>query len=193
MSPSQYEKYSITSVAEVSATGSADSTPAKAVSPKKGKVDKAGKKPAKESAKAKVSPAAEAKGAKVVAVEEKKEFRDQDGNILDEEQVKELEGKVEFQTKYETHTRVVDENGNELEMPEGGWPEDVAAGIPPPAGGVAPPHPDVEGVDKETVKRGEGAAGKDAAASRDGEKEAERAKAKPASEGKDATRGHEEL
>lgn len=116
---------------------------------------------------------------KVIGQEEKVEYRDQDGNILNEEQVKELQGKVKFETKYETRTRVVDDSGNELPVPEGGWPADIA--------GVAPPHPDVQGVDRETVKDKKVDPPKDAAASRDGEKESEWSKAKPASEGKEAT------
>ena len=39
------------------------------------------------------------------------EYRDQDGNLLDEEQVKALEGQVEFATKYETRYRVLDADG----------------------------------------------------------------------------------
>jgi dolichyl-phosphate-mannose-protein mannosyltransferase len=119
-------------------------------------------------------------GHKILSQEEKVEYRDQDGNILNEEQIKQLQGKVKFETKYETRTRVVDEQGQELPVPEGGWPADMGAG-------VAPPHPDVQGVDPETVKGQNADAPKDAAASRDGEKEAERSKAKPASEGQDAT------
>lgn len=46
--------------------------------------------------------------------EEKIEYRDEAGNILNEEQVKELEGKVSFSTRYETRTRLVDANGNEV-------------------------------------------------------------------------------
>lgn len=120
--------------------------------------------------------------ARIVAKEEKIEYRDQDGNLLNDEQVKALEGKVEFQTKYETKTRVINEEGNEVSNPE----EAIA--------GVAPPHPDVEGVDKETIKA-EGAPVEephDFAASRDGEKEAGFNQPKPASEGKEAT-VHEEL
>ncbi|KAG6106748.1 hypothetical protein E4U13_007317 [Claviceps humidiphila] len=123
-------------------------------------------------------------GHKIVGQEEKVEYRDQDGNLLSEEQVKELEGKVKFETKHETRTRVVDDQGVEVPPPEGGWPADMA--------GVAPPHPDVQGVDHETVKNGQSEPPQDVAASRDGEKEAERAKAKPASEGQEAT-GHDEL
>ena len=122
----------------------------------------------------------------VLSREEKVEYRDQDGNLLDEEQVKALEGKVEFQTKYETKTRVVDDKGNELEMPVGGWPEEY--NIP-----VAPPHPDAHGVNKETVKKDESVPPQDMAASKEGEKEAENSRAKPASEGKQATLKHEEL
>ena len=66
--------------------------------------------------------------------EEKVEFRDQDGNLLNEEEVAALEGKVSFQTRYETRTRVVDAAGNEVEEGPAGGDE----------GGHAPPHPDVE-------------------------------------------------
>jgi len=51
---------------------------------------------------------------RVLAGEEKIEYRDEAGNILNEEQVKELEGKVSFSTRYETRTRLVDANGNEV-------------------------------------------------------------------------------
>ena len=47
--------------------------------------------------------------------EEKVEYRDEDGNLLDEEQVKALEGKVSFSTRYETRTRLVDAAGNEVD------------------------------------------------------------------------------
>lgn len=63
---------------------------------------------------------------------EKVEYRDQDGNILNEEQVKDLEGKVSFETRYETRTRVIDSEGNEI------------ADGPVGAEGLAPPHPDVD-------------------------------------------------
>lgn len=49
-----------------------------------------------------------------VVSEEKVEFRDENGNLLDEEQVKAMEGKVSFSTRYETRTRLVDEAGNEV-------------------------------------------------------------------------------
>lgn len=51
---------------------------------------------------------------RVLSGEEKIEYRDEAGNILNEEQVKELEGKVSFSTRYETRTRLVDANGNEV-------------------------------------------------------------------------------
>ena len=49
-------------------------------------------------------------------IEQKLEYRDQDGNILNEEQVKELEGKVSFSTRYETRTRYLDAQGNEVDQ-----------------------------------------------------------------------------
>ena len=64
--------------------------------------------------------------------EERIEYRDQDGNLLNEEEVAALKGKVSFETRYETRTRVVDADGNEI---IGG-----VAG----ADGYAPPHPDVD-------------------------------------------------
>jgi len=64
--------------------------------------------------------------------EEKVEYRDQDGNLLDPEEVADLDGKMSFQTKYETRTRLVDVAGNEI--------GDASAG----AEGFAPPHPDVD-------------------------------------------------
>ncbi len=117
-------------------------------------------------------------GQKILAREEKIEYRDQDGNLLNEEQVKALEGKVEFKTKYETRTRVIDADGNEVLMS----PEELA-GI-----GVAPPHPDVEGANQETKKAPvDDDTRKEASSSKDGEKEAERLAPKPASEGNEAT------
>jgi dolichyl-phosphate-mannose-protein mannosyltransferase len=98
-------------------------------------------------AKADVSGAPVDAGKRLLHSEERVEYRDQDGNLLNEEQVKALEGKVEFKTRYETRTRVVDAQGNEVLLPPGEQP-------PPPAqeqekvaaAGVAPPHPDVEGM-----------------------------------------------
>lgn len=60
--------------------------------------------------------------------EEKVEYRDQNGKLLDEAQVKEMEGKVSFSTKYETRTQVLDSEGRVVFRGDG----------------VAPPHPDAE-------------------------------------------------
>ncbi|OBR05889.1 Dolichyl-phosphate-mannose-protein mannosyltransferase [Colletotrichum higginsianum IMI 349063] len=122
----------------------------------------------------------------VLSREEKVEYRDQDGNLLDEEQVKALEGKVEFKTKYETRTRVVDASGNEVQIPEGGWPQEQG-------GNVAPPHPDVQGVDPETKAKAEDSAVPKVAESVQGQKEAEQKKAKPASDGGKEATAQEEL
>ena len=78
--------------------------------------------------------------------EERVEYRDQDGNLLNEEQVKALEGKVEFKTRYETRTRVVDAQGNEVLLPPGEQAPPVQEQEQAAAAGVAPPHPDVEGM-----------------------------------------------
>ncbi|KAH8884243.1 MIR-domain-containing protein [Thozetella sp. PMI_491] len=127
-------------------------------------------------------------GQRIVAREERVEYRDQDGNILNEEQVKALEGKVEFKTRYETRTRVVDADGNEIQLPEEVDPQ----------GGVAPPHPDVEGVDSSTKnQKKDGALVPDepipeAHESVEGQKEREGKSAKPASEqGNEATAKNE--
>ncbi|KAI1865163.1 hypothetical protein JX265_008210 [Neoarthrinium moseri] len=117
-------------------------------------------------------------GQKVIGREERVEYRDQDGNLLNEEQVRALEGKVEFKTRYETRTRVVDAAGNEV----------PGAEVP-----VAPPHPDVEGVDSSTKQIPKvddpiaDAEKKNVIKSKDGEKEKEQEKPKPASEGNEAT------
>lgn len=75
-------------------------------------------------------------GQSIVSREEKVEYRDQNGNILDPEEVKALEGKVSFKTRYETRTRLVDGSGNVVDQENAG---------------VAPPHPEDDNVDPETV------------------------------------------
>ena len=114
--------------------------------------------------------------------EEKVEYRDQNGNLLDESQVSELQGKVSFSTKYETRTRVVDAGGNEI--------GDASAG----AEGFAPPHPDVDREPETAAHREEDKPEHPATASPDNdirkEKSLEKAdggKPRPASEPKDAT------
>ncbi|CZR64148.1 related to dolichyl-phosphate-mannose-protein mannosyltransferase [Phialocephala subalpina] len=130
-----------------------------------------------------VSPPPAGMAQSVVSREEKVEYRDQDGNLLSPEQVKELEGKVSFKTRYETRTRLVDAQGNEINPP-------------PEAAGVAPPHPDVEGVDSSTIGKAEPESQAEPNAQKevkaDESKEESIAKsdtgaAKPASEGNEAT------
>ena len=122
----------------------------------------------------------------IIAKEEKVEYRDQDGKILNEEEVAALEGQVSFKTRYETRTRVVDANGKEID--DGG---------PAGAEGFAPPHPDVDRhaetlpEDPEDDKRAypataspEDDIGKEKSVEGKGKKAA-----KPASEGGKATKG----
>jgi dolichyl-phosphate-mannose-protein mannosyltransferase len=107
------------------------------------------------------------------------EFRDQHGNVLDEDLVASLqnEGKVSFETRYETRTRL--SKGHEVDIVDGQ--------VPPPV----PPHPDVEGQNPETVGEQEKQHADDIPASvAGGERSAEKAdipEAKPASEGNEAT------
>lgn len=116
-------------------------------------------------------------GQRLVKREERIEYRDQDGNILDEDQVKELEGKVEFKTRYETRTRMLNDAGEEIEEVVGA---DVLA-----KAGVAPPHPDVEGVDSQTVKGKGDESVPPAKESVEGDHEARAKQPKPASEKND--------
>ncbi|EQL36565.1 dolichyl-phosphate-mannose-protein mannosyltransferase [Blastomyces dermatitidis ATCC 26199] len=109
-------------------------------------------------------------------------YRDQDGNILNDEEVAVLgrDGNVSFETRYETKTRIIDGHGREV------------GGEQP-----APHHPDAEGQNPETAGKGGGAgdAPVDKPASVLGdEKSVERdeRKPKPASEGNEATRKNEE-
>jgi len=132
---------------------------------------------------------ADGKGGHVVGREEKVEYRDEQGNLLNDEQVAELKGKVSFQTRYETRTRIIDADGHEL--------YNGAADMVPESlrQQVAPPHPDVEGQNPET---GNASAEQPSAqppkveVESDVEKEksiaeAETTAAKPAGEGNEAT------
>ena len=119
----------------------------------------------------------------MVSKEEKIEYRDQDGNILNEDQVSSLEGKVSFQTRYETRTRVLDANGNELED-----------GPVSPAGGdgFAPPHPDADqgtsaGQAEDDGKEYPATASPEDDVGKEKSAEKSQKKAKPASEGVEAT------
>ena len=120
----------------------------------------------------------------VLSREEKIEYRDQDGNLLNEDQVKELEGKVSFSTRYETRTRVVDAQGHEI--------ADGLAG----AEGFAPPHPDVDR-EPETASDASAVEGKDSPATASPEEDIRKEEAiaesnpgtpRPASEGREATK-----
>ena len=70
--------------------------------------------------------------------EEKIEYRDEEGNLLDDEQVKALEGKVSFSTRYETRTRLVDEFGREVDQgDEPGVAGTIPDGVDPKSGNDA--------------------------------------------------------
>ena len=73
----------------------------------------------------------------IAGTEEKVEYRDQDGNLLNEDQVNELKGKVSFKTRYETRTRLVDGAGKEV--------EDEGKDAPPKPEGVDPQTPNEAG------------------------------------------------
>ena len=76
---------------------------------------------------------------------------------------------MSFKTRYETRTRLVDADGNEIAGDEG----DDEMVMPPPADhpqeqpnghvpeGMAPPHPDVEGQNPETADSGKEGGGKE--------------------------------
>ena len=82
----------------------------------------------------------------VVSKEERVEYRDENGRILNEDEVAALADKVSFKTRYETRTRVVDAQGNEI------YEGLVDARDAAEEHGVAPPHPDVEGRNPETAE-----------------------------------------
>jgi dolichyl-phosphate-mannose-protein mannosyltransferase len=113
---------------------------------------------------------------RVIGREERIEYRDQDGNLLDESQVAALESdsKVSFKTKYETRTRLVDASGNEI----------------PGSDGLAPAHPDVEGQNPDTkgVKADPHSQPANAAASLGSVNKEEHGKAMPASDANEATK-----
>nr|KAK5441202.1 Dolichyl-phosphate-mannose--protein mannosyltransferase 1 [Exophiala xenobiotica] len=111
----------------------------------------------------------------VIGQEERIEYRDQDGNLLDEAQVQALlaDGNASFQTKYETRTRLVDENGNEVNPSS-----------------VAPEHPDVEGQNPSTKGVPEEQANQKPARAKAGgsaKMDEDEGKAKPASDASEAT------
>lgn len=74
--------------------------------------------------------------------EEQVEYRDENGKLLDEDEVKALEGKVSFSTRYETRTRLIDANGNPIS--EGVHEESSAPALPEAEELKTPEAPKVE-------------------------------------------------
>lgn len=111
---------------------------------------------------------------RVIGREEKIEYRDEAGNLLNDDQVKSLKegGSATFQTRYETRTRMVDADGNEVPS----W---------------APEHPDVQGQNPDTkgLPEKEGKKEPAKASVPDGESKgrAEKREPKPASDAIEAT------
>ncbi|KAI9376247.1 MIR motif-containing protein [Aspergillus egyptiacus] len=112
---------------------------------------------------------------KILGTQARVEYRDQNGNILPESVVESLrkEGKVSFETRHETRTRL-----------EQGHLVDVVNGE------IAPPHPDVEGQNPETLGKPEKVVGDSPAAAAGAGSSVEEPNSpepKPASEGNEAT------
>lgn len=86
----------------------------------------------------------------VIGQEERVEYRDQDGNLLDPEEVAQLiaEGVASFSTKYETETKLVDQFGNVIPDEDRSLYEAQEPASEPES--VAPEHPDVEGQNPDT-------------------------------------------
>lgn len=122
--------------------------------------------------------------------EEKIEYRDEDGNLLDEEEVKALEGKVSFSTRYETRTRLVDAAGNEIEGIVG---EDaVGSNAGTKAEGVEQETPQALGEGAASTKPAQAPVGNDKVNERLAEEKSKDGRAQPESEvGKET--GHGEL
>ena len=127
----------------------------------------------------------------IVSKEERIEYRDENGRVLDDEEVKALAGKVSFKTRYETRTRVLDAQGNEIY-------EELIEARDGDGAGVAPPHPDVEGRNPETKEKGEAEASEAPPTVEAGEDvqkeksaEGQGKDAKPASDAKVATQQQE--
>jgi dolichyl-phosphate-mannose-protein mannosyltransferase len=69
-------------------------------------------------------------GADMQVHHEHVEYRDAQGNLLSPEQVKALEGNAQFETKYETRFRVIDQYGNEIEPGLQSPEKDIAGQLP---------------------------------------------------------------
>lgn len=116
-------------------------------------------------------------GYQILSKEEKIEYRDENGNVLDEAMVEALRGQVEFQTRYETRTRLIDGEGREIynKVVEGDAPgsdnsvvaekpdpePETAPAPPPPVVSDEPVHVDAE----QDVQKEEHLAAADTAAS----------------------------
>ena len=75
-------------------------------------------------------------GNPIISMEQSYEYRDQEGNPLEPEQVEQLrDAGIEFETKHEVRTRMIDESGNEISS----------------QAGVHPQHPDAEGLNPNTA------------------------------------------
>jgi dolichyl-phosphate-mannose-protein mannosyltransferase len=145
------------------------------------------------------APPPDAKDLPVVSKEERIEYRDDKGRVLDDEEVSALAGKVSFKTRYETRTRIVDAQGNEIYeglVNSHGDTEGVAdAHDSAEEAGVAPPHPDAEGRNPETQQQADAPEASEAPPTievvedQQKEKSIEQHKeeAQPASEGQSAT------
>lgn len=125
-----------------------------------------------------ITPQVEYDEGQVVSHEEQVEYRDQDGNILDADEVASLmaEGLASFETKYETRTRLIDDEGNVVDTIID-------------QGGVAPDHPDVEGQNPSTKRDPEEQARDQPAEAKAGGsvKKEDDGEAKPASDASEAT------
>ncbi|ORY19838.1 Dolichyl-phosphate-mannose-protein mannosyltransferase-domain-containing protein [Clohesyomyces aquaticus] len=145
-----YEEYNTQQqvVASISAPSSAAPPPPPPVAPPVQEQPKRPEEPMT-SDKPVFSPPPLGKDLPVLSKEERIEYRDENGRILNDDEVAELAGKVSFKTRYETRTRIVDADGNEIHEAL----VDAREGDSGP--GVAPPHPDVEGRNPETKGKGE--------------------------------------
>jgi dolichyl-phosphate-mannose-protein mannosyltransferase len=144
-----YDAYHVTAVPSISAVPTSVAPPPAAAPPV---VNEQPKKDAEVSEAAVVSPPPEGipQELPVLSKEERIEYRDENGRILNDEEVAELAGKVSFKTRYETRTRIVDAQGNEIY-------EGIVDAHGGDEAGVAPPHPDVEGQNPETRESAEAA------------------------------------
>lgn len=106
------------------------------------------------------------------------EYRDANGNVLDESLVSSLrnDAKVQFETRYEFRSRL--SNGHEVDVVDGK---------------VAPPHPDVQGQEPETVRKEKRRPVEDIPAPAPGKEssvdDSNSPEPKPVNEGNEATEG----